>query len=242
MKVLAVIPARMGSQRIARKNLEDIEPGISLVRQAVDCAQGLGGLIDQVVISTDEPQAFAGYGASVVTRPAAICGPTADIADAIKDAYIQCGGNYDFVVTLQPAVLARSTYILRHLLQRCIAANACGLTMARSVPWQWTIAHNHGTAPWFKNGTYPRSQDCPISCAEVNAIQISTQKAVEYSMRWHMPLIVAELPSWTTALDVDTPDDLATARSLWPWAKAELRHYPTPFHYLTAFTGGPCVL
>jgi hypothetical protein len=228
MTVLAVIPARMGSARLPRKNVLEIEPGLSLVQQAVDCARW-SGVVDQVVVSTDDT-GIPVNGALVRCRPPEISGPTADICDAVRDAWVASGRSHDWIITLQPAVLARSPLIVRTLLAGC-QERGCrgGVTVACTAPWHWRAAGGVAQLPWMGPGRrYPRSQDCGHAWAEVNAVQVAHRSAVELGRRWDLPLALAILPAWSVSLDVDWPSDLAAARRLWPWAKRELETWDPP--------------
>jgi CMP-N-acetylneuraminic acid synthetase len=235
MSILAVIPARMGSARLPRKNLLEIEPGLSLVQHAIDCATG-SHLIDEVIVSTDETT-LPIRDAGIRVRPAELCGPTSDIAHAVQDAWANTpsGIRHDWIVTLQPAVLARSPLILRRMLERATwdGAPCSMITMAHAPVWHWQQRRHDPTiadAPWLADGVYPRSQQAPRCWAEVNAVTIAPAAAVRAGCRWSLPLQIASLPSWTVALDIDEPNDLATARGLWPWAKRELETWVPHFH------------
>jgi CMP-N-acetylneuraminic acid synthetase len=229
--ILAVIPARMGSVRVPRKNLAEIRPGMTLVDQAISCALGCG-LVDQVVVSTDEPDAFRDRGAIVLRRPDALCGPSADIGDAARHALETCGPGFTHVVTLQPAVLARSPAILRALISAVIMSDAGGgLTMAHTVPWHWRESEGVADVPWMGPGhAYPRSQDSPRCWAEVNAAQICRAENLRRGGRWSLPLLIAELPAWAASLDIDTQSDLDTARHLWPILEPLLQAWVPAIH------------
>jgi DNA-binding transcriptional LysR family regulator len=230
-KTIAVVPARMGSARMPRKNLCEIEPGLSLVQHAINCAR-YSGIVSEVIVSTDEHLEFDG--AKTVIRPPELSGPTADISSAIRHATQNY--DYDLVVTLQPAVLARSPLIVRRLVEFVIA-NGCngGLTMAATHRWVWEIgcaAKND----WHP-GPYPRSQDSAPRTVEVNAVQVASAFAVCNNARWSLPLAVAILPPWAAALDIDTPKDLAIARDLWPWAKLRLETCEPEMALTTSING-----
>ncbi len=224
MRVLAVIPARMGSQRLPRKNLMEIEPGISLVQHAIDCAR-FSGVVDRVCYSSDEE--IYGSGAQFVRRPDEISGPTADIAAAVKHATEDMERSYkekyDFVVTLQPAVLARSPLIVQRLVSRILTNDARGgLTMAVTHRWIWKVGGMFAENDWH-GGPYPRSQDDKMPRrVEINAVQVTHRDDVGAGRRWAPPLVIMDLPPWAAALDIDTPEDMAMARDLWPWAKLRL--------------------
>jgi N-acylneuraminate cytidylyltransferase len=230
MNILAVVPARMGSRRIPRKNLCEIEPGISLVQHAIDCALGAG--LTDIVVSTDDP-AIPVRGAGVRIRPPDLCTADADISAAILDAWHTAGRRHQLVVTLQPAVLARSPLIVRTLVEHCAAECCCGVTMAHTVPWHWRVGEQgQADPPWLGRAgcVYPRSQDSPDCWAEINACQVSTADAVNLGVRWYGTLALASLPSWAVALDIDEPGDLATARTMWPWAKHQLETWRPTIH------------
>jgi hypothetical protein len=225
MRVLAVIPARMGSERIPRKNAMEISPGISLAQHAVDCARW-SGVCDVVAVSTDRPAALSIIGADVMQRPDELSGPTSDIASAVAwttSAMESAKGcMFDLVVTLQPAVLARSPLIVRELVRAVESMGARGgLTMATSHRWGWTAFGSAARIDWDRLH-YPRSQNSFSHLVEINAVQVADRETVAAGERWRAPLVLAQLPAWCSALDIDTPEDMAAARELWPWASPRL--------------------
>jgi hypothetical protein len=231
-RVLAIVPARMGSARVPNKNARELEPGLSLAQQAVDCAR-LSGAVSRTVVSTDRPDLLPIYGAEVSARPADLSGPTADIAATVRwelDRLERRGDRFDYVVTLQPAVVARSPGIVADLIDAVADADARGgITMARAHPWTWRGDGHVARAHWVP-GPYPRSQDAGPHWSEINACQVACASAVRDGLRWAPPLIIAELPPWCTALDIDTADDLAMAIDLWPWARPRLQQWRPPLH------------
>lgn len=238
--ILAIVPARMGSARMPRKNLCEIEPGLNLVQQAVDCARH-SGLVDRIAISSDE-DIFAAGRVAYVERPAHLSGPHADISDAVEHATRSLEESdkcrFDYVVTLQPAVVARSPLILRRLLEVVTSERLHGgLTMAYTHRWIWQAQGRRAMNDWWP-GAYPRSQDSARRLVEINAVQIASRDVVMRKERWGVPLAIMELPAWAAALDIDTPEDLAAARDLWPWAKTRLETWTGPI--LTVDEVRPC--
>ncbi len=231
MITVAIIPARMGSQRLPRKNALHIEPGISLVQQAIDCAYG-SGVIDRTFVLTDDP-GLRFDRAEYLPEPAADATDCADISTAVAhavDGLERSLGRIQYVVTLQPAVLARSALIVRQVVQAVVREQAGGaVTAARTVPWQWQIRGTAATNAWHP-GPYPRSQHAGHHLAEINAVQVATRDAVAAGRRWGLPLLLAELPRWAADLDVDEPADLAAARALWPFAKPCLETWEPIIH------------
>ena len=73
MKTLAMIPARMGSQRLPRKNLETIG-GVSLIARAIRKCQA-AGVFDEVWVNSEHPrfgEIAAAEGARFHQRPEAL--------------------------------------------------------------------------------------------------------------------------------------------------------------------------
>jgi hypothetical protein len=50
--------------------------------------------------------------------------------------------------------------------------------------------------------------------------------------RWDLPLVIAELPAWAAALDIDTPADLEQARVLWPTVEPILATWCPSIHHI----------
>lgn len=103
-KVLAIVPARGGSQRLIAKNVRPLA-GRPMVAWTLEAARG-SALIDHLVVSTDDP-AVAAIAAELgwpppFMRPDHLSGATSPVIDAIEHALEQVGGRWDYVVLLQP--------------------------------------------------------------------------------------------------------------------------------------------
>lgn len=221
MTVLCVIPARANSQRIPRKNWQEID-GKSLVMHAYDAARA-SGVCDRIVVSSDS-QAWPVP--EVICRPGHLSqGEPDSLSRTIQHALQECerdGQQYDLVVTLQPATPLRSTTLIREMVGNVVKMGAKGaITMAVTVPWTWQISGNGAVNGWFP-GPYPRSQDCfAHAFQEINTVQIGDRGSVLQGKRWGLPLLVTELPSWAT-IDIDTQPQLDEARRLWRSLNGEL--------------------
>ncbi|MDI6624724.1 MAG: acylneuraminate cytidylyltransferase family protein [Brevundimonas sp.] len=103
-RVLAIVPARGGSQRLIAKNVRPLA-GRPMVAWTLEAARG-SALIDHLVVSTDDP-AVAAIAAELgwpppFMRPDHLSGATSPVIDAIEHALEQVGGRWDYVVVLQP--------------------------------------------------------------------------------------------------------------------------------------------
>jgi CMP-N-acetylneuraminic acid synthetase len=236
MSVLAVIPARMGSKRMPWKNRMEISPGVSLAQHAVDCAVG-AGVFDHIVVSTDDPEHLPIRDAYVSKRPTSLSGDDADISAVVKYEVERAEHarrvQYSHIVTLQPSVLARSPLIVRSLVDAVIdTSSGGGLTMCPVHPWIWQDEGNGAIGAWWLPGRYPRSQECGPRWQEINAVQVAARDALP--TRWRHPLVILELPSWAACLDIDTPEDLAEARDIWPFASRKLETWTGNIRRFTA--------
>lgn len=230
MRVIAVIPARAGSKRLPRKNTLEIQADKNLVQHAIDCALD-SGLVERAYVATDDPF-FPYTRAAHIGLPPHLAADRSDITDAVAYAADEAEkhGRIDYVVTLQPAVLARSPLIVRRVLEAVLSSDAQGaVTAARTVPWQWVV-HNGRARNGWTPGPYPRSQESAAHLCEINAVQVGTLAVVMERKRWGLPLLLAELPHWAAALDIDDPEDLTRARDLWPWARLRLETWEPTIH------------
>lgn len=225
MTAIALIPARMKSERIPRKNLREIKPGLTLVQQAVDCAVK-SGCFSRVIVTSDEDIPVAD--AELIRQPDALSGPQSDIKSVAQWLLKEHAPEADWIATLQPAVLARSPLIVRDLVEHCIKVKRNGVTMAASHPWVWTMPLRGLCGPgaiaaeWLMGETYPRSQNMPKTFVEINAVQVADSVTIACGQRWRRPLDVLELPYWSQQFDIDTPDQLRDAIDMWPWAEPRL--------------------
>jgi CMP-N-acetylneuraminic acid synthetase len=229
----------MGSQRLPRKNMLEIEPGVTLVQHAINCAR-YSGIVTDVAVSSDEDLFTHAHGAHCILRPTDLSGPTADIADAVQHATERMETlskyRYDYVIALQPAVLSRSPLIVRRLVDAVINENARGgLTMAATHRWIWAADGSRASNDWYGE-PYPRSQDGGTRLQEINAVQVADRETVADGARWDIPLKILTLPPWAAALDIDTPEDMAMARDLWPWARTRLETWTGPITTITEIT------
>ena len=116
-RILAVIPARGGSQSIPRKNVVDLG-GKPLLAWSIAAAAAVPS-IDRIIVSTDDPVISAvasRYDAEVMQRPAALATDTALVIDAVRDLLARLrneGWFPDICVLLEPTCPLRSPTDIR---------------------------------------------------------------------------------------------------------------------------------
>ncbi len=115
---LALVPARMGSKGVPRKNLRRIG-GVSLTALAVRCARATE-LFERVVVSTDGADIAAegkSAGADVIMRPAELASDESDVLDVIAHTLDILAAEHRFtpaiVVLLEPSSPLRTPEMVK---------------------------------------------------------------------------------------------------------------------------------
>lgn len=128
MSVLAIIPARGGSQGIKNKNLSEL-CGHPLISWTIKSARE-ASLVTRVIVSTDDPEIASvakKYGAEVpFIRPSVLSTDTADAASVAKHAcewMISSGHEFDMVCYLQPTSPLRRSEDINAAIIKMVAAD-----------------------------------------------------------------------------------------------------------------------
>lgn len=123
-RVLAIVPARAGSQGLPGKNVRPLA-GKPLVDWTLDAAAA-SALIDHVLVSSDDPQVLARVPPPMqaLERPAALAGAETSVFDAIAHALDHAGAGWDYVVLLQPTSPLRIAADIDAAIRLCDEAGA----------------------------------------------------------------------------------------------------------------------
>lgn len=185
--LLCLIPARGGSKTVRRKNLRTIG-GKTLVQIAVEACKPFG----RVIVSTDDAEIAAVgrmCGAEEWTRPAHLATDDASIDDLVRWARSRWDGP---LLVFQPTCPQAAPYLAAFLQ----AAADGGMTMAtrrRHIVW------SDSTTPLTGRG---QRQDNPGLLDEVG-VRYYPPGCTTIEGCWEAPGEIG---------DIDTPDDLASAR------------------------------
>jgi len=216
-QVLCVIPARMGSTRIKHKNVQELSSGLSLVQQALSTATGF-----TTCISTDEPDLFNGVkNTLIIQRPREISDAVSNVSLAVQHAHQEAEKyhkkTFEIIVTLMPAIAARSSAILKDMLLCFMNSTsaASSISCALTHPWLWKLKKGNVQNTWHPNDQL-NSQVLPLYLVEHTSIIINLRGTVLQGLKWDLPLLIYTLPSWAVALDIDNYNDLLHARALYP--------------------------
>ncbi|WP_395651855.1 cytidylyltransferase domain-containing protein [Brevundimonas sp.] len=134
-RVLAIVPARAGSERLPGKNVRPMA-GCPMVEWTLRA--GLeAATIDRLVVSTDDPAVAGvarGMGVEVIDRPDELAGPAASVIDAIDHALATVGGVWDYVVLLQPTSPLRTAADIDGAVSLCEARAAPAVIGVSTLP------------------------------------------------------------------------------------------------------------
>lgn len=124
-RVIGVVPARAGSQRLPGKNVRPMA-GKPMIQWTLDAARA-SAVLDLTVVTSDDEAVLAlarDAGVEAIRRPDALAGPEAPVIDAIEHALGQVAGDWGYVVLLQPTSPLRLAEDIDGAVRRCEATDA----------------------------------------------------------------------------------------------------------------------
>lgn len=225
------MPARGGSKRIPRKNVIDF-CGRPMLSYPLEAATG-SGLFDLIHVSTDDEDiAAVARRCGAVTEPrrppelADDITPLLPVARWALQTLAAEGRHFDDVFILYPCspllephdlVEAYDTY-LAHGRRKNL------LTVCRApayVEWYYRRLPDGALDPIQPGGAFIRSQDLPPAYYETGTFTIFSAEWLlnAQSLADDRNYVSHELPAWK-AVDIDEPQDLELARSLFAFARA----------------------
>lgn len=241
-RVVAIIPARGGSQGIPMKNLQRVG-GQSLLARAVLAAQGTR-LITDVVVSTDHPrirQEAERLGATVINRPDELSGSIASSESALLHALDNLpadagtGARSDAPADLRavtPAGLTDPANPAVTVLLQCtspfIDSQALDAAVGRVLNGRedtvFAAASNHSFLWRNVNGSAdavghdaahrPRRQDREPQYRETGAFYVMRTDGLRtHQHRFFGRIGIQQVPE-ETAMEIDSPTDLEMARAM----------------------------
>jgi len=224
MKPIAVVPARIGSKRIPKKNLAPFL-GVPLVQRVVTVLVD-SGLFERVVVSTDSSEIAAlaeSTGAWVPRlRRAELADdftPTAPVVlDAIGWVEADIGLEPSSVMVAYPTSVFLNTSLLLNLNQRFIVGDVEHVFLASDigVPLGRTWVVDGATwEPYDTSTFFHRSQDLPRAYADTGQGYWSSPVAWRKLSSNEIPKSGAVLVDRWEAIDIDAPEDLRLAELVW---------------------------
>jgi YrbI family 3-deoxy-D-manno-octulosonate 8-phosphate phosphatase len=216
-RVVAVIPARGGSQGVPLKNLEPVGGRSLLMRAVSACKQS--GLIDEVVVSSDHAgiqEEARRAGARVVVRPAAIAGNTASSESAVLHAITEVQGDGpapEVTVLVQCTSPFMNPDDLDGAIGRVLAGEAdCCFSAVESHAFLWKYGPDGLMGINHDSSFRPRRQDRDVEFRETGAFYAMRTDGLRRHGRRFFGTLIAQRVNDDHAMEIDTSDDLHMAR------------------------------
>lgn len=176
--VVAVIPARRGSQGLPLKNLRLLD-GVPLLTHSIRAALAASS-VTTVVVSTEDAEIgaiAAAHGATVVRRPAELATHTAQNNGVVRHVLESRGSIDRIVVLLQPTSPLRSAADI----DACVSPILSG--EARSAMTVTAVDHHPGKAVVIEHGLVePFTTDADMEARRQTLQQVFRQNGAVYAI------------------------------------------------------------
>lgn len=224
MKILGLIPARVGSKGIPRKNIK-LLGGKPLINYSIELALNCK-ILDKVVVSTDDEEIakisrIAGADIPFI-RPKSLAEDTTPTLPVIQHAlhfFNKKGAYYDVVCLLQPTVPFRSLKFLTKAINIFIEKKADTLISVKKIPHQYNPhwAFESDSENWLRISTgdkeiISRRQDLPNSYYRDGSIYLIKSNIILEENTMYGDKITFCESSGEADINIDTVED---------WKKAE---------------------
>lgn len=220
-ETVAVIPARGGSKGVPRKNLRRVG-GIPLIARAIASASA-ASRVDRVVVSTDDDEIAAvarEWGAEIVERPIELAGDAASSESALEHAVAVLaarGVRTGILVFLQ----ATSPFIDPDDLDAAVERVAAGesdsvFSAVESWGFLWRLDGSGATGVNHDPRVRPRRQDRELEYLETGAFYVMDAAGFRAARHRFFGRIGVVVVPESTALEIDTVDQLALADAIAP--------------------------
>lgn len=219
-RVIALIPARGGSKSIPRKNLQ-ILGGKPLIWWSIAAARDAPE-VDRIIVSTDDSEIAgisASLGAEVYLRPDELAQDSSLVSDTVRhlsETLVLEGEQAEIMVVLEPTCPLRPKGIVSQCLGKLIEKQCDSIATFQELELSpnriWEIKNEiatpliNGSMPWLPRQALPRGYQLN---GAVYAFFHKRQPQANPSMLFGKSAALV-MPGKT--LDIDTPEDLKSAR------------------------------
>jgi len=222
---IAIIPARGASKRIPRKNIVDWF-GKPMIAQTIEAAL-TSHLFSQVVVSTDDQEIAdiaVQCGASVPFLRKKFADDKTAISQVtmhtIQELERRKIGHFNTVVQLMANCPLRTAADVSAAYQHFLSANAqfqisCVKFGWLNPWWAFTMDANHQAKYLFPAKLTQRSQDQPDLFCPTGAIWIANKTSLLFQKTFYGTDCTFFEIGWDHAIDIDTYQDLAWAKSIY---------------------------
>lgn len=221
MRVLGLVPARGGSSRVPRKNLETIG-GCTLVRRALETSLA-ARCFAVVVLSSDDDEILAqaeGLDVVALRRPADLASNTARAADVVVHALreLEHGEPFDAVAIVQatsPFTAPEDVAGTVSLLERTGAESAVSVVRLEAAlhPAKLKRLEGDRLLPYLEEDRLTPSHELPPVWVRNGSVYAFRRDVAERGLEGADDVRGYEMPP-ERSFDIDTPRDLALAKLL----------------------------
>jgi N-acylneuraminate cytidylyltransferase len=239
--VVALIPARSGSERVPEKNIRPLA-GHPLLAYAIACAKQ-AGIFDRIVCSTDSgkiAEVAQRYGADIpFLRPQALATSTSPDIEWIRHALDQLDEHYDLFAIVRATNPFRGPDVLRRGLEQLLgtpeADSIRAVERVKQHPGKmWVLEgstmrplldQSHLDVAWHA-GQY---QALPEVYVQNSALEIAWTRVVSQTGTREGRVVAPFLTSGHEGFNIDDEEDWDSARRLLDTGKATLPDVTRPY-------------
>jgi YrbI family 3-deoxy-D-manno-octulosonate 8-phosphate phosphatase len=215
MNVIAIIPARGGSKGIPGKNLETVG-GLPLITRTIRAAKD-ASCISSIIVSTDDAviaSTARAENVQVVDRPTELATDTSTSEDVILHTLATLNDTPDLVVFLQCTSPFTTGEDIQAAVDQLIKSDADScFTAAPYHRFIWESGEEGAVGVNHKPGIRLRRQDLKPQWEENGAAYVF--KAKEFTKKKNRFFGKITISPMTSRLEIDTQEDLRTARLLY---------------------------
>jgi len=209
--IVAIIPARGGSQRIKNKNIKNIFKKPLLVWTIL--AAKKSKFVDEIYLTSDDNKILniaKKYGINCIVRPKNLSNNTIMPDAAVLHAFKKIGKTFDYIVTLQPTSPLRKAADIDRAIVKIVKNNGDSLLSAfKTHSFIWEKIKNI-YKPSYNIYKRPRSQDFE-RYQENGSIYITKPKIfTKNKNRLGGKIIISEMDRYAS-LDIDSIKDFKIA-------------------------------
>jgi len=181
-KIIAIIPARAGSKRVANKNTALLN-GKHLIEYTIQAALSCE-LIDKIIVTTNDPAVMkisASYPIKLIKRPQELAGDDTPTLPVIKHALEQINWDGDVIIILQPTSPLRSVEDINITIKELIdfkADSAETLVETHPIEYMFRLNKEGWAIPLNKEGLTKSSNQLERVFLENGAVFAITKETI----------------------------------------------------------------
>jgi CMP-N,N'-diacetyllegionaminic acid synthase len=226
MRVLAVVPARGGSKRVKRKNLQ-LLGGVPLVVLAAEDGRQ-AACVSRLVVSSEDSEILDAVRAvdpdMALERPVSLASDTSPVIDSVRHALevLENGGDerYDAVVVLHPTSPLRHSADIDHTVELMVASGASSAVSVVRVnhmihPLKLKVMDGDLLVPFLEDEAGRRmAHELPDVYVRNCAVYAATRGLVDGGELIGDDCVGYVMPA-ERSVDINDETDLELARLLW---------------------------